>query len=223
MKVRVQTKGGLVLELTLDTDANCLFTNGNTASTYSVSDVNYVGQMVEFEERFNQSFRSMLSQQGGIQFHGTTYRSHQYNFTSAASGSAVVPVAERSKSIKALYTIFRRSDVLNDDEKYAISRRCSNDVENVQWKIGSNVFPSQPVKGSSTDKSQFVAELVKAVSSLGDVRMGSVINNTNFAIIDVSAAFGTAFYGLDLESYAAASDILESGESTPEWALIGVC
>ena len=49
--------------------------------------------------------------------------------------------------------------------------------------------------------------------------MGSVIDNTNFATIDVSAAFGTAFYGLDLESYAAASDILESGLDTSSLAL----
>ena len=213
--------GGLVLELTLDADANCLVAEAGTP-TYKLQDVNYVGQVVEMDERFNASFRSMLAQQGGIQFSGQTFRTHQYNFTSSTSGNAVVPVAERSKSMKSLFTIFRAQENLNDRSKYSIARRTSNDVASVQWKIGSNVYPSQPVKGSQTDSSQYVAELVKAVSGLGDIRMGSQLNAANFPIV-ANTSYGSAVYGLDFEAYAQASDILESGESTPKRILIGVC
>ena len=170
------------------------------------------------DERFNASFRSMLNSSGGIQFSGQTWRTHQYNFTSAQSGNAVVPVAERSKSMKSLFTIFRQQANLNDRTKYSIMRRSSNDVEQVLWKIGGNVFPSLPLKGSQTDSSQYVAELVKAVAGLGDVRQGSQINQANFPVV-ANTSYGSALYGLDFESYAQASDILESGIDTSSLAL----
>ena len=130
--------GGLVLELTLDAGANCLVAEAGTP-TYKLKEVNYVGQIFEMDERFNASFRSMLAQQGGIQFSGQTFRTHQYNFTSSTSGTAVVPVAERSKSMKSLFTIFRAQENLNDRSKYSISRRTSNDATQVHWKIGESL------------------------------------------------------------------------------------
>ena len=214
--------GGLILELTLENDATCLIKDstaaGGTAPTYELSEIHYVGQIVEMDERFNASFRSMLNSSGGIQFSGQTWRTHQYNFTSAASGNAVVPVAERSKSMKSLFHIFREQANLADRTKYSIMRRSSNDVEQVQWKIGSNVYPSQPLKGSQTDSSQYVAELVKAVAGLGDIRQGSAINQANFPVV-ANTSFGSAMYALDFESYAQASDILESGIDTSSLAL----
>ena len=130
MKVRVRTKGGLVLELTLDSNQNAVWNDQGTAKgTYSISDVNYVGQVVEMEEGFNQSFRAMLGSSGGIQWAGSTFRGHNYSFLSAVSGNANIPVSERAKSIKALYTVLRVTSGGSDQFSatgYTLSRRTSS-------------------------------------------------------------------------------------------------
>jgi len=214
--------GGLVLELTLDSNQNAVWNDAGTQGTYSISDVNYLGQVVEMEEGFNQSFRAMLSSAGGVKWHGTTFRGHNYSFTSAAIGSANIPVTERSKSIKALYTILRRNSGGTNQFSatgYTLSRRTFNDTQSVQWKIGSNVYPSQPVVGNSSNVSQYVSELVKSFSSLGDIRQGSSITEANFKQDDPSAGYGSAVFSIDLESYPGASSILESGLDSASLAL----
>ena len=214
--------GGLVLELTLDSDQIAVWNNLGTQGTYSISDVNYVGQVVEMEEGFNQSFRAMLGSSGGIQWAGSTFRGHNYSFLSAVSGNANIPVSERAKSIKSLYTILRVNSGASDQFSatgYTLSRRTSNDVTSYQVKIGSNVWPSQPIKGSQTDASQFVAELVKSFSALGDVRQGSSIDEDNFLETDPASAYGSAVYAIDLETYPQSTDILESGINSSDLAL----
>jgi len=91
-------------------------------------------------------------------------------------------------------------------------------MENGKLKIGSNVYPSQPLKGSQTDSSQYVTELVKAVAGLGDIRQGSAVTQANFPVV-ANTSYSSAMYGLDFESYAQASDILESGIDTSSLAL----
>ena len=213
--------GGLVLELTLDSDQNAIWNDAGTQGTYSISEVNYIGQVVEMEEGFNQSFRAMLASSGGIQWAGSTFRGHNYSFTSAANGSAVIPVSERAKSIKALYTILRLNGGANDQfaaTKYTLSHRTFNDTISYQVKIGSNVYPSQPITGSSTDVSQYVAELVKSFSALGDVRQGSALTLDNFKENNPNN-FGSAVFALDLETYPQSTDILESGINSSDLAL----
>ena len=214
--------GGLVIELTLETDKNALFTNGTGTPTYELSNVNYIAQCVEMSEDFNQNFRAMLKEQGGIQWSGQNFYTHSYNFSSSTSGTANVPVTGRYKSLKAMFHVLRQSENLNKSTEYSVSRRSSNNAESIQWHIGANVYPSQPVQGTATNPSQFVAELVKAVSSLGDVRMGSQLNIANFtevATVVATVVNGKAVYGIDLESYAHSSDILESGINTADLAL----
>ena len=160
-----------------------------------------------------------LTTSGKIHFSGHSWRTHQYNFTSATSGNAVVPLAGRSKSMKSLVHIFREQDNLADRSKQAITRRSSNDVEQVQLgKLGSNVYPNQPLKGGQADSSQYVAELVKAVAGLGDIRQGSAINQAILPVV-ANTSCGSALYGLDFESYAQASDVLDSGIDTSSLAL----
>jgi hypothetical protein len=92
---------GLVIEIQLDSNLNALTQSApNTDGAYSVSDVAYVGQVVEMDSLFNDSFSKMLNDQGGVQFHGQTMRQHSYSFTGGVT-SAEIPVTERSKSIKS--------------------------------------------------------------------------------------------------------------------------
>ena len=284
--------GGIVLELTLDTDQNALVTNGTPGTGlggagYNVRNVSYNAQIVEMDTQFNQAFRAMLAEQGGIQWHAQTWRQHTYNIANA--GSANIPITERAKSIKSLFTVLRTGDQFRQEQP-TLSNRSFNgqlvgpvsnipvapstagqrdNLNSVQWKIGSNVYPSQPL----TQSEEYYAELVKAMTSLGDTRNSTSMTEQNFsqgfrsflevahivgpgvaandgdyttnlaalprapgfvyrgdetvASLGATVAFNTrrlndrslGFLGIDLETYAQATDLLESGLDTSTLAL----
>jgi len=233
--------GGVVIELTLDNDASCLFdcATAATAATYTLTNVQYIGQVVEMADSFSAAFRAMLNEQSGIQWSGQTLRGHTFGYNSVPGlgFQAVVPVAERAKSIKAIYTIFRMQAQLNDIDQHTFTSRTWNGCVSYQVRIGSNVYPSQPVLGGPRNPSQFVAELYKSVASLGDVRQGGKITRANYVSGTLAnpqvvgnplvAAGGilaartgsTGFFGIDLETYAQSSDVLESGIDTSSLSL----
>ena len=127
--------------------------------------------------------------------------------------------------------------------EFSLGRRTFNGTTSIQWKIGANVYPSQPVLGSQRNPSQYIAELIKSLASLGDIRQGSMINRQNFTGYTNAAIQGIAntsgnpiggntdiaanrngtpslgFFGIDLETYSQSSDILESGIDTSSLSL----
>ena len=210
--------GGCVLELTLDSDAVALYqTAGQTDATYTVTNVNYVAQMVETSADFNNAFSAMLQEQGGIQYHGQTWRGHTYSIA-GGSTQAVVPVSERSKSIKSIFTIMRENAQFTINDA-TLSQRCKFDMNSLQYKIGSNVYPAQPIR-SQTD---IYAELLKAVGPLGDTRSATRFDLENWTSFvyntPPTANPSISFVGLDLETYAGSTDILESGLDTATQSL----
>ena len=160
----------------------------------------------------------MLQEQGGIQWHGQTYRGHTYSFASGTQ-QETVPTSERSKSIKSIFTILRPDNMFTINQA-TVSQRCKFAMNSLQYKIGSSVFPSQNL----TTNPQMFAELMKSVGPLQDVRSGSRIDQRSYNAIvytPVPAANNTStgFTGLDLETYAGATDILESGLDTATQSL----
>ena len=146
-----------------------------------------------------------------------------------------------------MYHIFRQASGVGTNQmvgnELSLGRRTFNGCQEITWKIGSNVYPSQPVKGSASNPSQYMSELIKALASLGDLRQGSGINRQTYLGYSASAINGAAqtsgspicgssvvaadrntvpslgFFGIDLETYSQSSDILESGIDTSSLAL----
>lgn len=217
--------GGIVLELSLDTVNNVLFDIGAAATpnmVYTVTNVNYHGQIVEMADSFNDAFRSMLNEQSGIQWSGQTLRGHTFAFTSAVGDTTVVPIAERAKSIKAIYNIFRLSAQTTSVDNHGFTRRTWNGCRSLQYRIGSNVYPSNPVRGGELNPSEFVSELYKSVAALGDVRQGGKISRNSYVgfrpanapgnPLGENAEYGcNGFFGLDFDVYAQSTSVLESG------------
>ena len=83
-----------------------------------------------------------------------------------------------------------------------LSQRCKFDMNSLQYKIGSNVYPAQPIR-SETD---LYAELLKAVGPLGDTRSATRFDLENWTSVvynsPPTANPSISFVGLDLETYA---------------------
>ena len=100
-----------------------------------------------------------------------------------------------------------------------LSQRCKFNMNSLQYKIGSNVYPAQPIRSEM----DLYAELLKAVGPLGDTRSASRMNLANWTSnvynSPPTANPSLSFVGLDLETYAGSTDILESGLDTATQSL----
>lgn len=211
--------GGLSVELTLATNADCLTqTLPNNDATYSITNVRYAAQIVETSQDFNEAFTQMLQQQGGVQWHGVTPRVFNANFAGGTT-ETTVSVACRLKSIKSLFTILRPNNQFSINEATQCQRSLLG-LNSYSVKVGSKTFPQAPL----TKGTEFYAELVKSMMPLGDTRSANRMNFTryNAAVYTDALAAGTVtqgFAGLDYETYAQSSGILESGIDTSSLAL----
>lgn len=100
----------LSIELTLNNPANCMFvrTGGSAiAPTYTVRNVNLIPEILEFDASYDESFLRGL-QTGGVPIKFSTW--NHYQFTNSAAQSVNLQIQERSRSVKALFCMQRRSN-----------------------------------------------------------------------------------------------------------------
>lgn len=221
---------GLTLELQLE-DPKTAFVDSATAATvtldYVVSDVEYVGHVMEFSTEFEQDFGASLMQQGPIYFTGVSYRNFVYTTSNANQFS--IPVAERARSMKALMVAIRDSaDVLNAGT-HSVSRRLGHGITQYQFKIGSAVYPQQPVAfdtdvttaaGFKTSRAEGLAETLKVFGALNDVRSSPQVS-MSMSTNNFYNSFAEPQYlmAIDLERFPSESGSKESGLNTAAQAL----
>ena len=220
--------GGLTLELTLAPNADCLHQAlGNTNAAYTVTNVHYNAQIVTPSSDFNNAFTQLLQRQGGVQFHGVTPRTFNSNFTGNVS-EATVSVACRLKSIKSMFTILRVPDQFSVNQATQCQRSLLG-MNSYSVKVGAVQYPAQPLQSGT----EFYAETAKAIGPLGDVRSANRMDHARYNkstytkadatptpdVVLTADAVTSGFVGLDYETFAQASSILESGLDSSSLAL----
>jgi hypothetical protein len=219
--------GGVVLEITWEQSPSvCLMSRTSPASVvnYSIGNIAYIAQIVEMDTGFNDAFRGLLAEQGGVQFHGSSYREHTYAYEANASARSIsIPVSERAKSIKSMFLV-QRVPAQFALAQYTLGQRTLNALSSWQTRWGGNVYPTNVVSVSASNPGESGAELVKAIASLGNVAQGSFINFGNYTRLYNSAGDdgetpACGFLGLDVEAFAQASHVLESGIDSASLAL----
>jgi hypothetical protein len=206
--------GGVVLELTLDTDLAALVPVLKTgAPTYEITAVELVVPVIQYPESVVQSFKQMLNSVGAVSMSSVSLQNYVYPYTGAANFSLSIPIAVRNRSLKAIYFFFQETISSNNH----VNRMAHDNPTTMNYylRIGSQYFPAQQVQYSSTNLAEAVIELEKSVSKLNDVRHGSLFNSRNFVLS--AANGGVSMFGIDLESSPVS--YLESGVNTADNAL----
>ena len=185
--------GEIVIELQLNKD--CVFNVAGadadiTAPTFQVSEVEFHGQLVEFESSVNQALVAMASGAAGgpalgIHLHGCTWTN---SMVQLAAGQGTITCNERLRSLKSLFVSFIHNGLPYNRRKTA---RNNNAISNIQYKFGSQYLPSYPISGVSTDPNQngeHVVELLKACSEYGNSMHTGLINTESFSFNEPTPA-----------------------------------
>lgn len=225
---------GLTLELQLE-DPRTAFVVQEPGQVidYEISDIEFVGHVMEFSTEFEQAFGASLMQRGPVYFHGTTYRNYVYTVTNSTQFS--IPVAERCRSLKALLVAIRDNADTSSQTAYSVSRRTGHNLKQYQFKIGSVVYPQQPVNFDDEtnvapffipNRSEAFAETLKAFAGLSDLRIAPNVYGTTTNSDPAAANSFQDWWNdpqfilaVDLEKFPGDTGRKESGLNTAAQAL----
>lgn len=180
----------LSIEITLATVADA-FIASTAPTSYSLSNINFIAEMIEFDSAYDMSFFRGL-ETDGVPLKFSSW--HFHTFTMAASTS-VLQIHERSRSVKALFAVVRSNDTestLVDSDHFfhngaatynggtgALTTPANSGIEEFQTRVGGRYYPAQPVRCTNGGAEAYV-ELQKTLDSLGDYTRASNINYTNW-------------------------------------------
>lgn len=194
----------LAIELTLETPAACIIHKYTGTSTtppsYLVKNVNLIPEILEFDASYDSMFLMGL-QQGGVPIKFSSW--HTYIFSTGGASRLNLQIQERSRSVKALFAVQRRSPATFETDSGALhfvsnsSSIASNTdtvqtaqtLQDYQFRIGGRYYPAAPVQCSlnsgstlSNGGAEALTELQKALNQVGDYRLSTAINPRTWAV-----------------------------------------
>lgn len=201
----VMMNAGITLEIHLASGAETFFLDGGAGNgNYTVSDVSYVGQLIDLDRSFYDRMRMVMEAQGGVlQLAGTSWR-HYLNTFQANNAPAVLNIPARLKSIKSIFNTFC------DTARYAVNGSmgpsvdfacpiADNQTATAQFRIGSVVYPSKPISmtkpatggypastlgapiaANQSSMSEAYNECKKAWGKIGDTHGGGLVTHFNY-------------------------------------------
>lgn len=133
----------LAIEITLANPADCIYQNisGTSVSpTYTVSNVNLIPEILEFDASYDESFLRGL-QGPGVPIKFSTW--NNYRFTASNSSTFNLQIQERSRSVKAIFAMQRREQPLINTDSGATffntditTVNADSTLQDFQFRIG---------------------------------------------------------------------------------------
>jgi len=207
----------LAIEITLENPQACMYyipsaklsttpvtfvsigTPSSTAPFYTVSNVNLIPEILEFDSTYDSSFLQGL-QTGGVPLKFSTW--NNFRFSQSGVGNISLPISERSRSVKAVFAVQRRDPPTFGTDSGACfytsaTTPANNDgattLQEFQFRIGGRYFPAQAVQCStvvggaiSNGGCEAFTELSKALNCLGDPNMTTSLNTLKWASVPAS-------------------------------------
>jgi hypothetical protein len=200
--------GAVYCEIQLAQDAAVFFSaDSSVKPAYSVDNCALIIPSMQYPDSVVASFRDMVAKMGSVSMSSIDFQNYVYSFTGKPSRMEI-PIAIKGRSIKSIWFTVQ-NDALGGD--YTIPKTSAREhgaISSIQFRVGSNYYPSQPVVVSASNYAEVMTETLKSICALYDVRIGSILNNKNIAL--TQAAGGLQVYGMDFEGSNALS-FMEAG------------
>jgi hypothetical protein len=176
----------LAIEITLDSAADCIYSNFPAASNYSVQNVNLIPEILEFDSSYDAMFLKGL-QDGGVPIKFASW--HTFLFGTGGASALNLQIQERSRSVKALFACMQlATPVFTSDTGATLFNSVgTGSMINYQYRIGGRYFPGQPVElsinggGVCNGGAEAYIELQKAMNVVGDYRLSTGCNTLRWA------------------------------------------
>lgn len=157
--------------------------------------------IVRTPEDFNTNLRQLMASGVNLNIHMTDWTNNQATISSGTVGSASILLANRKRSVNAVFTCLRRSDQMNDIDVETASARRTCGITSYQYSIAGVDMPSAPITGGATDRSEYMVNTQMALGKLGYNTSSSVATTDNYYNGTDTTGGSLVVYALDLEAY----------------------
>lgn len=199
----------VVIQLAPASDALCLMpqipqtatnasflTNSAASVEYTLSNVEYLAQIVRFQSETEALFSSMISQVGGIQMDFSS--PHHVSTTSLAADSSrsatqwVVTMPIRTRNTNAVFHLIQELSDRNSVTSFSLSSLRARQATTYQHRLGGELMPQQPIRISSNNVAHSFYETVRCFKSPSDLHSACMIQRPKGSI--ASANLSSARY-----------------------------
>lgn len=186
-----------VLEVELASVADAFIVPHGSTCSYSVTNVNYIAELYDFDSTYDTAFFIGLRTQG-VPVKFSSWRRHTFTLNSKKQ---VCQVHERARSVKMAFAVIRDQTqaITHDAHRFYFnpsngrlatnaagqtdtynSKGADASVKEFQWRIGGKYFPAQPVNCENGGVEAY-SEVLKALDGLGDFTFWCSIDKKSFA------------------------------------------
>ena len=198
--------GALTLEIYLEPNFGVVFNASGAFSgtqTYTVQNVSYIAKIVEIENEASENLIKQMLLTSGLQIKTNDFTCHVNNIPNGAA-SASLTIPDRSSSLKSLITLLQHSGAT-----YNISgiQSYKFDVTQYNYRVGSNLYPIQPVSCSDSNLTQVFNECLKCFNSgLYSLNTHTNMSFTTFSNDTTYTKFGGFSMAYDFENYSSSEN-----------------
>jgi len=222
------TQQGIDIYLTLNPAQDIGHWSGAPQSNqWAIDDVKYVAHEVNLDDMFTNQMKMSIQATGGVlSLASTTYKHYLVNQSSANITNATHNVSTQVKSLKGLIVRPQNQALTGVDSYFPISTGQSMCIDEIQFKVGSVIYPQEAIKFSADNPGEMYNEIRKCFGTIGSYNHGTMLNKTTFTpTIDAAASY-TPGAGEARQMFVAAYDFetfaksaTESGLNTSDRAL----
>lgn len=173
------------------TDATWSTQNAGTID-YNLTNIEYMAQIVSFNDETQQLFTSMLSQVGGVMVDfNTPYHVSTSSLNSDSTGSATQFIANlpvRTRSTNAVFHLIQNLPDRNNILAFGLSSLRARKATQYQHRLGGMLYPQQPITISNNNQAHAYYETVRCFKSPSDHHTANMLkkSTTNITTANLS-------------------------------------
>jgi len=146
--------------------------------------VKYVAHEVNLDDGFVNQMKSSMSATGGmLSLSSTTYRYYQQQHVGNTT-SEDHNISCRVKSLKGLIVRPQHQDMATSSSNFGVSTGQNMGITEVQFRIGSVLYPQEPIKFSNSNKGELFQEIRKCFGTIGSYNHGTMLNDSTLQTVD---------------------------------------
>ena len=125
---------------------------------------------------------------GVLSLASTTYRHYLNNQTGANPITATHNVSTQVKSLKGLIVRPQNNALNGADDYFPGSTGQSMQIDSIQFKVGSILFPQEPIAFNADNPGEMYNEIRKCFGTIGSYNHGTMLNKSNFKVMTDAVA-----------------------------------
>ncbi len=189
---------------TISKGATITFGSADTTSlNWELRNVQLVVPIIRMTSDYSAQFRSILASGIPISWNTQLFHNVQQTVPKGTTSAASLTYATRKRSVKAVFNIFRKSEDLNNALMDSNSCRRTCGIKDYTVEIGGMSYPPKPIEITDNNLGVVYANLLSAMSNLGDTSNASSMNLANFRQPDTAddTCSSKIVYALELDTY----------------------